>query len=370
MHHETMKNSIRRPSASAFSLIEVLIAVVVLSLGLLGLAAVFPTVLTQQRTANDGTLGASLARSAEDYLVGSALDTPSPRLDASGNPIDLTQGTYATDRRGWDVLIADTMFSQNEEWIVPGTGSLFTIDSQTGDVTIGTGGSLIGQTVKVPIADRLYPKPYSGLGSTPRMVWDFAVRRRIGSDFARLATGNGGGRTPSAFDSLQVAVFVRRIDSGIRTIGSTTLADVLTGTNLSDPMQRRVPVAQDRDGRPLNDGVGLGGSGPLNYSMVQKISYELGSYGPDGYSRIVFSSGSLLRNYANQVGQKFVDQFGVVHTVTALEIDPMNQTQVVGVYLAPPVAADINQLQHTSDGLSMLFTPQIPVAVQVFDVWR
>lgn len=365
MHHVSTTARFGRPRASAFSLIEVLIAVVVLSLGLLGLAAVFPTVLTQQRTANDGAIGAALARSAADYLLGSPLDTPSPRLDGSGNPIDLAQSGSASDRRGWDVLLADPMFSQEQEWVTPGSGSLFTLDPLSGDVTIGTGGTLVGQTVKVPVSDRLYPKPYLGAGSTPRMVWDFAVRRRIGGSFSRLVTG----RTPSAYDSLQVVVFVRRVDSGIRTIGSATLADVLTGNNLSDPMQRRVAVAQDRDGRPLNDGVGSGGSGTLNYSLPQKISYNLGNPGPDGYSRIVFSN-SPLRNYANQVGQKFVDQFGVVHTVTALEISPSDQTQVQGVYVAPPVAADINNLDHSTEGLVMLFTPQTPVAVQVFDVWR
>ena len=48
-----------------FTLIEVLIGVLVLSLALLGLGALFPVVLREQRIARETVLGVSVQRSAE-----------------------------------------------------------------------------------------------------------------------------------------------------------------------------------------------------------------------------------------------------------------------------------------------------------------
>lgn len=354
----------------AFSLVEVLIAVVVLSLGLLGLAAVFPAVLTQQRTASDGALGAALARAAQDYLNNGAMRARSPRYNGGGAPLDLTSA--ASERRGWDLLIADTNWSKDEEWTIPGADKPFVIDPATGTLTIGDSSTPPEQLVTISQADRLYPRPYASAGDTPRLVWDIAMRRRIGGAFSRELTGagSGTGRTPSALDSVQVAVFVRRVDSGIRAIGGNTLADVLSGQNLPNAQDQRVAVAQDRDGRPLNDGVGSGGSGSRNYSTAQKIGYTLGTPTSEGYPLIQFDA-DPLSDYAQQVGQRMVDQFGVVHTVTALDTDPAAASvQVRGVFLSPPLAADIKFLEGTSEGLVMLFTPQVPVDVEVFDVYK
>ncbi len=52
----------------AFSLIEVLIATVILALGLIGVGAIFPVVITQQRDANDLSSAVSLGESVEALL--------------------------------------------------------------------------------------------------------------------------------------------------------------------------------------------------------------------------------------------------------------------------------------------------------------
>ena len=52
----------------AFSLVEVLIAVLVLALGLLGLGAIFPAVISEQRRSFDSITGESVAKLVEDTL--------------------------------------------------------------------------------------------------------------------------------------------------------------------------------------------------------------------------------------------------------------------------------------------------------------
>ena len=51
-------------SARAFTLVEVLMAVLILAIGLLGLGAVLPMVVRQQRDSADGTFGLIAMRSA------------------------------------------------------------------------------------------------------------------------------------------------------------------------------------------------------------------------------------------------------------------------------------------------------------------
>ncbi|MFN9951596.1 MAG: prepilin-type N-terminal cleavage/methylation domain-containing protein, partial [bacterium] len=62
----------------AFTLIEVLLGVLILGLGLLGLASVFPLVVKQQRAAQDVVRGVAAAGGAEAVLRGhSVLNDPS-----------------------------------------------------------------------------------------------------------------------------------------------------------------------------------------------------------------------------------------------------------------------------------------------------
>ena len=62
--------SVRRAaSRRAFTLVEVLIAAIILAIGLVGLAAVFPAVITQQQAANDLTTAVSVSGTADGILA-------------------------------------------------------------------------------------------------------------------------------------------------------------------------------------------------------------------------------------------------------------------------------------------------------------
>jgi len=145
---------------AAFSLIEILISIVVLSLGLLGLAAVFPAVVRQQRIATDSVQGVSIERTAQEYIRNSGT------LNAF-NP----QAGGVNSRAGWQMLTYNAGWSPRGLWVLsepslaglPGTG----VDLPTGVMTMGTGDN----QAFVSLTDRLIPHPYS-TGNDPRFVWE------------------------------------------------------------------------------------------------------------------------------------------------------------------------------------------------------
>lgn len=68
--HVDLTASTRRAAARrAFTLVEVLIAAIILAIGLVGLAAVFPAVITQQQSANDLTTAVSVSGTADGILA-------------------------------------------------------------------------------------------------------------------------------------------------------------------------------------------------------------------------------------------------------------------------------------------------------------
>jgi prepilin-type N-terminal cleavage/methylation domain-containing protein len=85
----------------AFTLIEVLIGVMVLALGLLGLGAVIPVVVRQQRQSMEAQLGLEAAKAARAYLTARPDLDPSTPMKTVGNPPVLAPST------GWDVWLMD-----------------------------------------------------------------------------------------------------------------------------------------------------------------------------------------------------------------------------------------------------------------------
>ncbi|MBL9001659.1 MAG: prepilin-type N-terminal cleavage/methylation domain-containing protein [Phycisphaerae bacterium] len=350
-----------------FSLIEVLISIFVLALGLLGVAAVFPAVIRQQRAATDNIQGISIQRSVEQVLLSHQQLAQSNIRDLSGQ---------ITNRRGWGSLAADAQFSRNGDWSAsnPLTGGIpdaagVSINIATGDMYIGRpdGGDDISEPsfISIPLAERLIPRPYSTGGVEPRFVWDMVARRVPAGSASNF--GNAAQRERGLDDdTIQLAVFIRRIESGIRPPAGLRLSDALTGRNLNNPTDRRLPVTVDEQGRPRSDGRIDANGG---YSSIERRRYDVVrdvNNVPDP-SLIIDDATGEMPAYFRQINQRFVDDLGVVHRVTELVRDPAGA--VVALRIDPPLPADLASNVWPRDRF-MLFTPQVPAAASVINVKR
>ncbi|MEM9065095.1 MAG: prepilin-type N-terminal cleavage/methylation domain-containing protein [Planctomycetota bacterium] len=196
-HHER--------GAKAFSLIEVLISVVVLSLGVLGLGAVIPVIVGAQRDAADKTLGLAAGEAAVRALQQRA------DLSSYQNRNGTAFGFWDDATTGeWHPGNAGNLSQFEGNWIVPyyedETGTISLIGAE-GMAYEPLPGILPPSTTSIPpstifsVNQRLFPDPRSGVG-VPRYVWDFVLRRV--SDPA----APGG--------VLEALVFVQPIDLALR----------------------------------------------------------------------------------------------------------------------------------------------------------
>lgn len=374
-----------RTSRHAFSLVEVLISIVVLALGLLGLAAVFPAVIVEQRVASDAVQGVSMEKSVVEWIEGNAAFRQRSVNDDDAVP---------SNRRGWRLLLAQPEWSTKGSWVVPlltsdppqaDTG--ITLDPVSGGMQVGVGGV---RTINVWLADRLYPSAFSS-PNDPRFVWDFAARRvEAGKRYVNQTS------IPEwADDSVQLVFFVRRIDAGIRLRNVNTLAEAFGLDPMNQPAvaNRRVPVAVVPDtavnsarGTPTMDG--FGGDVAPNYSPITVFSYTflVNDQGPNpSYDRIVPDAVSPedprtrnpfypvdARPYVSQVGQQFVDQLGVVHRVVEV-VQASTESPPNPLYLRidPPLNRRVpEKAAELQESKRMLYTPQLPVAVVVKTIRR
>lgn len=409
--------------ARAFSLVEVLIAIVVLALGLLGLAAVFPAVVTQQRAATDAVMGTSIENSITEYLRGNGVfNKASVPIYKTTNPpflpvIDVRYQRgwqVLTDNAGWSPPVAidpsngaRPIFAGDWALMAPNLTTIgIGLDPLTGDMRIA--GTDNGATTDpnsnhnepfftIPISQRLYPTPYAS-PNQPLYVWDF-VARRVPAGFTPPSSSLNPPPTLDEVqvalqdDSVQLAIFVRRIDTGIRKASDYTLADVLTGTGLQNATDRRVAVAEDpTTNRPTLDGLGNTSASPPvpNYSRIHRIDFELQNAlppnppsrhrlpDPGSYIKIdPQNTAATIAPYARQVGQKLVDSFGVVHTITPFPDrdtrdpnDPADGPNMI-LEITPPIdkASYDNWVQNVPGTPPRLwFTTQIPANVFVVTI--
>lgn len=359
----------------AFSLVEVLIAILVLGLGMLGLGAVFPAVISEQRRSFDSISGESVARQVEALLRDkenglvdlSPLRSPgfgrigvSIADDAVGRPVNVAAGP------GYDYLWVMDDFARidggaTSPWAsgspVPGAGG-------PGDLFDGMWRSDSRESAReflLPVSARLHPLPSSGLD--PAYVWDVVARRHP----------SGG---------TQFAVFVRRINDRIPVPQGRTLSDVLTGRNTN----RLLPFAVDTStGRLVTPSASP--PNPQAYPMPMSLEAYVDERQP---------SWLVLRNaegagidtsvsFVRRVGQRLVDNTGVVRTVVGIPqpqrgepmasearravivSPPFTRAEASNGQVAPPTIGDPEaQRRRAAWVRQVVFTPQTPVAVRVF----
>ncbi len=355
-----------------FSLIEVLIAILILALGLLGLGAVIPVVVKQQRTASDQTLGIAAAMAAEAYL------TSRPEFDPSSTAPANAWGDWLLDPT-WGRPTTAPIDAYRWETRLKQLG----LNLATGEMLITnlalSGTQAANSTVAVKLADRLWPsnssQPTQQVGEgldpyRPQFVWDF-VARRVKVDHSSALPAAAQFRNP---EQLQVAIFVRRIDANIA-LPRTSPAGIPIATKLFDILTSNpntcVPVAVESPSSPIPTNRGTNAAGTLVYGAVQKVD---ATFDPADREFITLSSGnSTLIDLAARAGQKLVDNFGNVYTVREVIDDTagthVRVTPAVPPSIGAPLAAVSNEDIETKFR-EVIFTPQIPGTVRIFTITR
>ncbi|MCC5822614.1 MAG: prepilin-type N-terminal cleavage/methylation domain-containing protein [Phycisphaerales bacterium] len=364
----------------AFSLIEVLIAILVLALGLLGLGAIFPAVISEQRRAFDSISGETVAKIAEDILrsgtVVNTSDLRGPDLgrvervqaiggDGLGRPTQIHSAIQFEYIWVMDDFVQIDGAPVNWPANAPVPGARSFNDFLTGAWWANTrapGGQAQRQQI-LPVSARLHPQPYSG--AEPRFVWDAVARRH-----------------PSG--SVQIGVFVRRIDDRIRVPSGVTLSDVLTGNNTPFQLPLALDIPTGRLVAPQPNASNLAYPPPQAlqaYVDERRLDWLILEADPDD-SGVDTSIGFVRR-----VGQQLLDNTGVVRTVVGIPQpgpgEPMTIEAQRAIVVDPPFTRaeasngrTVNSTSTSPEAVrqkaswvrQIVFTPQPPVAVRVFSL--
>ncbi|MCG3123437.1 MAG: hypothetical protein GIKADHBN_01856 [Phycisphaerales bacterium] len=336
------KAACKRPPRG-FSLIEVLIAVVVLAPGLLGVGPVFPVVIRSQRQSQDVIQGQIAARSASAYVYGRRW-----LIDGLNElAYDVNHDNSEDDPPEFDAT----------PWYIwgPKGGGAGSLDETNGDVVLPdpeTNGLFF-----IPVSDRLFPQPFSP-GVDPQYVWDLAVRRRMP-------------------DGIQVVVFTRRLDQQIPVPNGWYLSHVVTGRT-DTAAKNRLPIAVDPEGRPTGNGRG-------EYSRLRTVLLDrwggTDSEILDPAFITVAEMDDGANNWANAsitrrmeaLGQKLVDNLGNVYTVVGTRAGKGTASDggaTQWIMIEPSLSRELWQQKLDGAEISFVVSPQIPAAVTVIDLDR
>jgi hypothetical protein len=349
---------------------------------MLGLGAVFPAIIAEQRDAfaaiegeNAAASAAALLQNPEFVDFSFVMDTFNKANNNADDPYEYIWAVQDFNFSGSDRFVFNTQFPETDF----STG-MWDYDAgavQSPDLTLP-----IHQNIpRIPMSARLFPQPYSG--KEPKFVWDIAIRRE--------PTG----------DRLQAAIFVRRVDARIRVPQGNSLSDVLTGgQNVGDIafQNTRLPVGIFSNPGDARSGSIAVDSGPMDnvyYAQIQMLKAEVH---PERLDWLVFADGlgtgvDKSIDFATQIGQKLVDNTGVVRTVVGnaqvdrndplLNLVQDNRVVIVDPPFQPSNAGgndtsdvypgnNLNTSGFDSKRASwvrqVIFTPREPVAVKVVTI--
>ncbi len=358
----------------AFSLVEVLIAILVLAIGMLGLGAVFPAIIAEQRAAFDSIEGENAAS------VAASLITNPEMVD------------FRLISKDFNRFNADPDERYAYEWVVPQDGlnyygwnspipgyTDFTTGLWSFSRDISPSVPIVNtnpEVAQIPVSARLFPQPYSG--KDPKYVWDLALRRE-----------------PSG-DRLQAAIFIRRIDARVRVPRDHSLSDVLTGGGGIDVNLTRIPVA-------LNAGTGQisadDGQADKVYAAIQTLNVEVH---PEHLDWLIIPNNQPIGaggadtsiGFATKAGQKLLDNTGIVRTVVGTPqiltadlgsipalgsarvviVDPPFANQNAGAQNTDSARPDTNRTNRDWDNerkswvRQVIFTPRTPVTIRLVNL--
>jgi|GEM_PF-4363667 len=381
---------------SAFTLIEVLMGVLILSLALLGMAAVFPVVAREQRLARESVAGNSAANSVDSYIRSSSMFSQPADVDANG----MVQTRY-----GWDLLLGDDSTIKTD-WsketkvtgkiIVNGaeisTPRYYTDWEGMRFAANGTATFPAAGNIQIPVNQRIWPQRVNA-EDTPLLVWDMVARRATGGNEA----------TRDDDDRVQAVIFVRRIDASIRVPNGSTLWDALTSGVA-------IPISSYTDsGAPSLSGERSSRPPLQDYSQVCVVSASKGripiavrkgdaptilklersnNTGGKPWQQREIRGSTGEADYkdavalAMQVGQKLVDPFGTVYTVVDVGNikDTFDKADSAAddyrlksgeILITPGLTPEALQaFAETPGRLDFIFTPQVPVEVLVREYSR
>jgi prepilin-type N-terminal cleavage/methylation domain-containing protein len=338
-----------RAGRRGFTLLEVLIGVLVLSLALLGLAAMFPVVVRTQRIARDTVVGTGVLETAEATLHGhdffrsltanvGGLQKYSDQLERAPNAIETK----------WEVSL-DTSVAIRRLYTNNGSMSL----SQ-------------GLVPLFPASNRLNLMPGIGAGTDPTLVWDLAMCLATETDVPPQPTGemlSPLANVASMSRTLRVAIFVRRIDSQIRLrSGQSMLDGFVTGTY--------VPIGASAAsfGDPTLDGTG-------QYSLPMwatvSAARQSKTNGPYDIFQLLFADNGRLpaARALAKPGQIVIDNQGGIHTVARNVRDAAGNPIYNQVLLEKPMLeTTADRCNEGGSPIQLTFTEQVPVAARVITV--
>lgn len=376
-----MNTTLNNPHrAGGFSLIEVLMAVLILSLGLLGLGAIMPAVVKQQRTGTDQTFGTLAGRSVAALVKGNALYNG---RNSTANTTNFNLQAY----NRWEAWARCTS-SAGYTYDIPedGTWRVLEVEGDAnglGRAVIGPIGSGISANddAFINLQDRLVPSVSAitnnsgGTIPEPQFVVDMAVRRVTPIDNAQRLGGALKYEVAGNF-TVQVAFITRRIDQRIRPVGNMSIMQAVTDNTLA-PNQRRWPVSEDSDGNPTGGGE-FQGTGSPRYSLPYAVNVTFAPGTPD---RLIVESAQdsalpgnpttrttqVAFQQLSQPGQIIVDNLGNIYTVQGADERIPNS---LAVRISPPVSGSV-PASSSSDPRRLhqvLVCAQPPAAVNIITV--